>query len=362
MSRTTRVLGAVAAACLAVPALSAAPAWAGTSTSGSEAANAYGYFSAEGIAKPDPAPQAPPNVISDHADGVKAGHLAVAAKGGQEDKVSFLYFGLDSVPVDAVFDKVELTVPLVPDSKPDDVVIAADPVKVRACAAGDEGFGGDDGTALSLAPARKCDVFAAPAKATADGKAYTFDLTKLAGLWLTENNGVALAPADGAATTNFQVVFAEASKAMLKYSYTAATETVPVTAPAPPTIGTTTPDLGTGFDSGSAPIGDVGTVSAPLLPAPAPAPAAAAPAAPAVAPTTQVAAGPVALSTPLRPTSGFWLAGLLLAAVLGLLSLIMGDSNVPLAASSTSRLSRALREQRRTGTAPLLTTRRPIAI
>lgn len=357
MSRTKSVLAAVAVACLAVPALGVVPASAAASTSGTDTASSAGYFNAEGIAKPDPSPQAPPNLISDHADGVKAGHLAVAARGGQEDKVSFLYFALDSVPLDATVDKAVLTVPLVASSPPDDVTIAPDPVKVRACAAGPEGFGGDDGTALSLAPTRKCDVFAAPAKATPDGKAYTFDLTKLAGLWLAENNGVALTAADGAASTPFQVVFDEGIKATLAYSYTAAsTVDVPVTAPVPPAL---TPAAGVpgSFNSGGAPLPSVDT---PLVPAPAPAPQVVAPAPQAAAQT--VATGPVALSTPLRPTNGFWLAGLLLVVMLGLLSLVMGDNNVPLAASSSSRLSRALRDQRRTGRAPLLGSSRPLSV
>ena len=357
MSRTKSVLAAAAVACLTVPVLGVLPAAAAGSTSGNEAASAYGYFNAEGIAKPDPAPQAPPNVISDHADGVAPGHLAVAAKGGQEDKVSFLYFGLDSVPLDAVFSKAVLTVPLVESDPPNDVTIAPDAAKVRACAAGPEGFGGDDGTAIALAPARKCDVFAVPAKATADGKAYTFDLTKLAGIWLTENNGVALTAAEGASSTPFQVVFAEATKATLAYSYTGGTTVeVPVLAPAAPPVAPIAPS--SGFDSGSAP---VPVVEAPLAPAPAPAPAPAV-VAPQPAAAPAVAAGPVALSTPLRPTNGFWLAGLLLLLGLGVLSLIMGDSNVPLPAGSSSRLSRALREQRRTGRSPLMGAARPITI
>jgi hypothetical protein len=56
---------------------------------------------------------------------------------------------------------------------------------------------------------------------------------------------------------------------------------------------------------------------------------------------------PVALSTSVRPTSQFWLGGLLLALVLLLLSLIMGDTTVATANAKPSRLARALSARQR---------------
>ena len=95
MARATRLLGAVALACASVPLVGVAPAHADESTI---TASNSGYFYSAGINKPDPVPAPPPNVTAQYADGVSAGHLAVAAQGGQEDKVSFVYFDVFSLP------------------------------------------------------------------------------------------------------------------------------------------------------------------------------------------------------------------------------------------------------------------------
>jgi hypothetical protein len=89
-----------------------------------------------------------------------------------------------------------------------------------------------------------------------------------------------------------------------------------------------------------------GAVSPPVVPD-APAPAAGVPpqAAPVAAPPAQ-ALQPVSLET-LQPTTAFWLGGILLAAILVLLSLIMGDSSVPQATTKPSRLARALADRQR---------------
>lgn len=351
MGQTARVARLVAAATLAAAAtpLLAAPAYAESS---SITASTGGYFYAEGIRKPDQSPAAPPNITAAELDRVGPGNLPVAAQAGREDKVSFLLFDLLDILPGSTVTKATLTLPLVPDDANNSSYAAA-PAKVRACMSGPEGFNGDDGTSIQDAPARKCAAFSAPAKASADGKAYVFDLTKLAAGWVDgDNDGVALTAAEGAMTTPFQVVFGPAAKAVLDLEYTPA---APVSQPPPLTTG---PDLGVG-SGGTGSSGDLGgflpppadTGSAPPLdvqpvtpPAPAPAPG--------VAPAPQTAVAPVAAAGPrslesLRPSAQFWLVGLLLAGLLVLLSRILGDATTAAVTSRPSRLTRALDERRR---------------
>lgn len=373
MSRSTRAAAAVAVAVLAVPCWTV-PAQADT---GTEPATSGAYFYSAGIAKPDAAPAAPPNVTAS-ADGVAAGKLAVAARGGQVDKVSFLFFSLSNVPFGSEISKAELTVPIAEGR--DNVQLAAAPAKVRACKNGPEGFGGEDGASMALAPSLLCDQFAAPASPSADGKSYVFDLSGLAAEWSQANDGVALAPADGADSTNFQVVFESPEKAQLAYEFTPAAEQTGTDAGTGSSDGGTgtgsgggvvdvggsgSTDLGGGFDAGTGSTSSggtgFGTLDAPLtageLPG-APAPETLDGEQPTLAVQRSAAGGPVSSSD---PTVGFWLTGLLLAGVLAVTSLVMGDPRgASVAQSGTqSRLSQALAAASRGGAPSALLTSRP---
>jgi hypothetical protein len=344
VSKALRLLGAVAVAAATVPLAGVAPASAAESVT--VTASAQGYFNASAVDKPDAAPAAPPNVAT-AADGVEPGNLAVAAKGGTEDKVSAILFDLSTLEPGSVVTKAVLTLPLAEGGE--NLNLSAAPVKVRACGAGDTGFGGEDGSAIALAPARLCDVFSAPAKASPDAKSYVIDITALAATWVDgANDGLTLTAAEGADSTNFQVVFQQATKvAKLAVDYTAGAAVVPAASGVDTSTGSaSSPDLGAAPLTPAAPIDSgFGAVSPPVLPdAPVPAPAPAPAAAPAVAPA---ATAPVALETSMRPTSPFWLGGIVLAAVLVLLSLIMGDANVPQSSRKPSRLNQALTDRRR---------------
>lgn len=366
MGKSIRLVGAVALACASIPVLGVSPASAETAAI---TPSVGAYFASTGIRKPDDFPAPVPVQPNDQgADGVGKGNLAVAARANQVDKVSFLLFDLLAIDSASTVSKAVLSVPTVPNSQ-SDISVNAAPTRVQACASGDEGFFGEDGAALADAPKIKCDVFTAPAKASADGKAYEFDITGLATTWLGPvNDGVALTVADGQAQQPFQIVFADMSKVTLAVTFTppVAAPTVPV----PPvdtsggvTGGTgTTPDLG-GFGGGVAPAppvsGGFGSAPAPTVgevPTPAvgvaPAPAVAAPA------TTPVAA----ISPSMRPTGAFWIGGFLLAAALGLLSLIMGDSSVPAAGTGPqSKLARTLSARQRGAALPRLSGRSALA-
>ena len=344
MSKVLRTSAVVVAAALAVPLWAVPSAFAETAN---EQASVGAYFyragvTTEGSGLPDP-PSKPPNVTGDRADGVAPGNLAVAAQGGQEDKVSFLQFSLAAAPLDATIDSALLAVPLVPSSPPDNLVYNEAPELVRVCKAGDSGFFGEDGANIALAPERLCDEFASePGKLSADGKAYVFDITGLASMWLGANDGLALTVAEGAEASQFQVVFAPAAEATLAYSYTSATEDVIETVP---DVTDESAPIDTGF-SGALPSVDsgLGSVEAPIVDTalPEPAPAAQAPPEPTVAaPVRNVA---VMTEAPLTPSTSFWLGILALVAIGGLLSLIMGDPRVPAPASvrGQSPLSKAL--------------------
>ncbi len=350
--RVGRLLGASVLACASVPLLGVGAAQADSVVL---IPTNSAYFYAQGVDKPDESPQPPPNVGA-MADGVSPGNLAVASKGGSEDKVSFLYFDVFDIDPTAVVSSALLTLTTV-NSPPNDISFQASADKVVACKAGDQGFNADDGAGLAKnAPDRLCDAFSAPAKASADGKAYQFDITALANTWLTEaNEGVALTTSVSAKASNFQVVFDKAPTATLSLTYAVpgvvAPEvpvdqgSTPVVAPAPPTD-TFQPSQG-GF--APAPTTDFGapSVTEPFVPAaPNPAPQQA----PSVEqPQAAPAFTPVSIQdASMRPGTSFWLVGLLGAGALALLSLIMGDPAVPSATASRSRLTKALSSRQTT--------------
>ncbi len=354
MSKTVRVLGTIALACGALPLVGVAPAFADTAA---YPASSQGYFNASGIVTPNGVPQPIPNAPA-AADGVAVGNLAVAAKAGGEDKVSALLYDLSAIDPASIVTKAILTVPL---ATGDGNVTSpnAAPAKVVACMAGETGFGGEDGSGIAVAPERLCDAFEVVAKASADGKAYEFDITTLAAGWVAAaNDGVMLTSLKTARSEPFQVVFATGSKTSLAVVYTAPPAETVVAPPVDAPVDTAPPvDFGgSGFSGGTAPQPnfDGGFVPAPQVPAPAPAPQAG------VAPQAAPAAvSTVASSTPvesLRPDTSFWLALLGFAALLALLSLIMGDSTLPSVRGRQSRLSTAL-AARQSAAAP---TRRPV--
>ena len=354
MRRLHRALAASCAAVVAVP-LWALPASAETAT---ETASSVAYFSNAGVRQPDAAPQPLPNLISDsQVDGVAPGNLGVAAEGGRESKVSFVFFSLSSLPPDAVISRAVMTVPLAPDDNANRRT-SPKPENVRACAPDDTGFGGQDGQPLNAAPdptgnglgypgapARKCDVFSAPA--TGGPEEYVFDLTALAATWTTANDGVALTRTD-TSDAAFQVVFTPNARLDLEYTAPAAEDLG-----ATDTGGEISVDAGSstgevsigGFDSGSG-TSDLsgGSFSGGSAPLTAPLDAGLAPEtatdAPAVAARPQAAVGPI---EDLALTPGFWLAALLLTGLLGFLGLVLGDPKVPApAAVRPTRLTKAL--------------------
>lgn len=338
MSRTVRLAAATLLACASVPLIGIGTA------SADEAAivpSNSAYFFSKGVDKPEQTPAPPPNATALAADGVAAGNLAVAATGGQEDKVSFLYFDLFTLPVDATVTSAVVTMTTVPNS-PTDVSFNATPASVVACAAGTQGFKEDDGAGLANAPDRLCTAFKAVGKAGTAG-AYQWDVTGLAQQWMTgANDGVAFTRADESPGSNFQVVFGKATTAKLAVTYSLpVVETPPVAPPVTPPVAA--PPVAGGFvpqpTDGFAPLPDVVAPVPQANPVPSP-----------VTSGNVPQTRNVALSTSMRPSNQFWLAGLGLGALLVLVSLVMGDPTVPAASRSRSRLTLALEGRQATPT------------
>ena len=364
MTRSVRALAALVLTAAAVPFVGVTPAYAATST---EQATNSAYYYRSGVERPEQVPIGQvPNITGDRLDGVAPGHLGVAVNDlRQEDKRSFLGFDLAGVPAGATINTATVTLRLAENGKDGNRLSNVDPALMQACPADDSGFAGEDGSNLQFAPKALCDVASSVPTAAPDGKAFVFDITAIATAWLNEaNNGLALIFAKD---TPFQVVFLPAEQATLDIDYTdpvadaAGTFTdVPVTSDAGAFDSGGTADLGGGFDSGSAGVtgtdsGGFASADAPVVSdlsgaVAAPAPDAAA-AAPEVAPAAQTPTRRVArVSEVLDPTASFWLGGLLLAGVLALLSLIMGDPKATsaLATGRQSRLSQALQARQRT--------------
>lgn len=316
-----------------------------------EPASMGAYFYRGGVTQPAGTPDSPqpiPNAPAD-ADGVSPDNLAVAAQGGQEDKVSFLSFSLVAAPLEGTIDSAVLSVPLVASSPPNDLVYNAAPERVRVCKAGEQGFFGEDAASITLAPDRLCEEFASePGKLSADKLAYEFNIVGLAATWLEVNDGLALTIAEGAESSPFQIVFAPADQATLSYSFTSTDESFDAPPFTDTTIDSGSAPIDSGFSGGGLPADDggFGSVDSPMVDELLPEPTGAEPAGPepaVAAPTSPAAA---MTEAQLTPSPAFWLGLLALAAVGALMSLIMGDSRVPSAsAASQSRLSKALQSR-----------------
>lgn len=152
--------------------------------------------------------QSPPNI--------PAGHLPVAASGGEPDKVTAVELVLDAKPGSSVTTaKVVLTESAAPGAN-----VNAETAKIVACPVTD-GFWAD-GTAArwDARPAYDCD--AAQAAGTRDDKGrWTFDLTGIASSWLAEgatgSPSFALVEAVDA-PESFQVTFAPVAENGIVYT------------------------------------------------------------------------------------------------------------------------------------------------
>ena len=266
--------------------------------------------------------------------GVPDGDLAVAYAGNtnkSSSKMTALSFDVSGVPAGASI--TGFTFSLTLDSAPTATTFDASGAAVVACLptrSWPAQLGGD----YTNQPTVDCSKKVKP---DVNGSAYTFKIPAIAQTWIDDQNlGVAIMVDPDAAAAPYQLVFAGAKdvKADLAYS--------------PATTGSAS--------AASSPVAPPAPAAGPAAPAPAPMPPAGsgttavapAAAAPIVAGSTAAAPNirPVAAAktAPALPTKSFWAALLLLAAILLVASLVLGDPQpVPASATTTSRLDRVLR-------------------
>jgi hypothetical protein len=183
-------------------------------------------------------------------------------------------------------------------------------------------------------------------KPTVSGNNYTFKIPTIAQSWIDDQNiGVAILNDPDNSSVPFQLVFTGGKTVKATMDYT------PETAPAPGNGGGTA----TGATSGSTGTSTLtGTGGPTSVPPPVSAPTgpttgtAQPPAVtPQVAPTNLGNSAPAAAVKPTSsaPTSAFWLAGIGLALVLLITSLVLGDPSPAPTTAERSRLDRVLRDR-----------------
>jgi hypothetical protein len=178
--------------------------------------------------------------------------------------------------------------------------------------------------------------------AVVNGNVYTFKIPTIAQSWVDDQNlGVVIVPDAAAAAAPFQLVFTGAKTVKATMSYTPGT-------PLPPATGSVG---ATGPASAPADTGGGATSAAPppiSLPGATTQTGTGGGVAPQVAPTTPIGSvAPAAAIKPASatPTTEFWLAGIALALVLLVTSLVLGDPTPAATAATRSRLDRVLRDR-----------------
>jgi hypothetical protein len=283
--------------------------------------------------------------------GVPSGDLSVAYTGGttsdqtQPSKETYLAFDLSGIDPLATVSSFTFTLTLDGPAQ-----IKATPPVLIACAPVRTWSNGE-GTSWFDKPVDDCTTaIAAEGKPDAKAGTYTFAIPSLAQKWVAgTNTGVAIRQDPTKQKAPFQLNFKGAATVKASLAYLP-----PVAAPpAPPTTPQTTPAVSNG---GTAPGSLGGTGTTPGLTAPAgtnPAPQNAAPSPmPQVAPQQPVAAVSRVAPAGSMPSVGFWLLGVAVLGFLVLVSLVLGDSSVPIPAGAVrtsrrvSRLDQVLRSRR----------------
>ncbi|HEX4863190.1 MAG TPA: DNRLRE domain-containing protein [Acidimicrobiales bacterium] len=281
-------------------------------------------------------PGSPPAIIPDPT--VPAGDLAVSGpeQQGNAPKETYLEFDVSSIPSGSTISSFKISIPVDPSAQ---YLVPAGTVPTIIACTPQVSWSGDPGPQPpTQKPTDHCDP-AAPKVTTSDsGKTYTVDITSIANSWVSgggQNFGVAITDDPTNASTAYQVAFGPASaisKMQATIDYV------------PPQSGLT---QGPTDNTNATPAGNAGSISGvatpaapstPLFPvsssagsppataAPLPAPSTA-PNPSARAPVKQAAARSAATST---PPVGFWIVGVLLAALIAACVLeLRGPPEIP---------------------------------
>jgi hypothetical protein len=256
---------------------------------------------------------------------VPNGDLAVSgptAK-GQPPAETYLRFDLTGVPAGATVTALSLQLPVDSSATFTPVGVAA-PVVV--CAPEASWSASTTPQPFSQKPAESCPVDAPLLKSTASGHAYKVDIASMAQSWVGapgSNFGIAVRDDPQNSTTGYQIAFGPA--AALKQVEASVIYTLPEASPTPSGPPATVPPT-TGPSATPIPTLPVSTppppVVTPLVTTPtAPSPGLAVPP-PSSTTTSPPATTPAAVKAPSTagstPPTGFWIAGLLLAAVIAI--------------------------------------------
>ena len=271
--------------------------------------------------------------------GVPDGDLAVAYTGNSDkssSKMTALSFDVSSVPTGSTVSSFTFSLTL--DSAPSATSFNTAAAPVVACAptrSWPAVLGGD----FTNEPTVDCAHKVTP---TVNGSTYTFKIPAIAQTWVDDQNlGVALLADPDAAAAPFQLVFTSAKSAQADIAFTP-----PASGSGSATGGSTGGGTVAAPATGGAAAGSGSQVDVAVPPATTTAPAVS----PVVAASPAKAApafAPVALKTaPAIPTKAFWAAALVLAAVVLLASLVLGDPTPVAPTAARSRLDEVLRSRR----------------
>lgn len=272
--------------------------------------------------------------------GVPDGDLAVAhtSNDGSSSKMAALAFDIGTLTPGSIVNSFTFSVTL--DNSPQAVNSGASSPPVVACLPTrlwPAEMGGD----YTDEPAVDCSTKVKP---KVDGNTYTFDITSIAQRWVDDQNlGVALVNDPDNTQTPFQVAFTGAKTVKATMS---ATPAAPVTSATTPTTGSTgggATGSTIGNDTSSGANGPPPSGSVP--PSTSLTTSSGAGQAPQVAPVTTKQLAPVAKvsAASSAPSRGFWIGAAAFAALILLLSLVLGDQPRPVSVGGGSRLDRVLR-------------------
>lgn len=277
-------------------------------------------------------PGSPPPSIPDPT--VPAGDLAVSGpeQQGNAPKETYLEFDVSSVPAGSTISSFKISIPVDPSAQY--LVPAGTVAPIIACTPQVSWSGGPGPQPPTQKPTDHCDPAAPKVTSSDNGKTYSVDIASIANTWVSggQNFGVAITDDPSNGSTAYQVAFGPAS-AISKMQATI--DYVPPQSgltQGPTDNGNATPagNPSTGVATPAAP-------STPLFPVSSNAgrpPATAAPLAPSTAPTPgarapleQAATRSAATST---PPVGFWIVGVLLAALIAACVLeLRGPPQIP---------------------------------
>jgi hypothetical protein len=260
---------------------------------------------------------APPTSLTDPT--VPSGDVAVAGPevNGQTDKEAYLEFDVSAVPAGSTITSFVVTLPVDPSGQSFTPGGTTPPI-IGCTPQGAWSGGAQSGQPFAGKPTDQCATNA-PKFTSKDGKTYSADIASIAQGWVTGvNTGVAVADDPHNSQTAYQVVFGPGS---------AITQLTAQMTYIPPSTSLNTPGANTATPVESVP---PGTVNVPLVPSGV-SPSAQAPS---TTPTTTVPGSNKPLkNSALRnssfasaaPPGVFWLAAVLVLALLLSASLVLGD-------------------------------------